>query len=36
MISRSAASAEVKIDNFSFWAADDHGTRRSDGYLDKP
>ena len=32
----SAASAEVKIDNFSFWAADAHGFRRSDGHMDQP
>ena len=32
----SAATVEVKIDNFSFGAADGYGTCRSDSYLDQP
>jgi hypothetical protein len=31
----SATNVAVKIDNFVFWAAGDHGTRRNNSYLDK-
>ena len=32
----SGSSADVKIDNFSLWAADADGICRNDGHLDQP